>query len=130
MIMTRIYETQEGDLAAAVWEDGRPSNYLPNVEMEAMDADDFMEDARLGFPDALSYELDLMEGGSTPLEKRVAEAEEHGALVAEFGEERAVLYPGRMSGYAQDFFQSELGDELWAAVLERSAHSEGVGLKF
>lgn len=68
-----------------------------------------------------------MEGGSTPLEKRVAEAEEHGALVAEFGEERAVLYPGRMSGYAQDFsrasWATSCGQRCWSGL--RTARASG-----
>ena len=52
MITTKLYEDQEGNLVAVVLEDGQYTNYISSPEVVAFEGDSFIEDARMGFPDA------------------------------------------------------------------------------
>lgn len=122
MIVSKIYETKEGDLTAVVFEDGQCINFIYEPELVAMD-EGLLEDAKYGFPDALSYEDDISEGHS--LEDMVKLQEKEGRLILEVGE-KVVIYPQRMNEYARDIFENELGEELWNEVLQNVTGDEGV----
>lgn len=125
MITTKLYEDKNNDLVAIVFEDGWYSNYIPCPEMAALEADSFLEEARLGFPEALPYEYDSLVG--LTMEEAAAQEEQRSTLIAEIGE-KIIVYPYRMSQDHQDFFQIELGEELWQELLERASRNEGVQL--
>lgn len=125
MITTKLYEDKNNDLVAIVFEDGWYSNYIPCPEMAALEADSFFEEARLGFPEALPYEYDSLVG--LTMEEAAAQEEQRSTLIAEIGE-KIIVYPHRMSQDHQDFFQIELGEELWQELLERASRNEGVQL--
>lgn len=123
MITTKVYEDQNGDLVAVVLEDGQYVNYIPCPEIVAMDGDGFLQEARMGFPEALLYEFDGMIG--LTLEEAAKREEEESTLIAEAGEQ-IKLYPQRMSPENQEFFQIELGDDVWRELLERVSGNAGV----
>ena len=125
MITTKLYEDKNNDMVAVVLDDGLYSNYVPCPEMAVFDADSFLEEARLGFPDAFAYELDSLVG--LTMEEAAARAEKDNTLIAVIGE-KVVLYPQRMSQEQQEFFQIELGDELWQELLEQVSGEEGIEL--
>ena len=125
MITTKLYEDKNSNLVAIVFEDGWYSNYIPCPEMAALEADSFLEEARLGFPEALPYEYDSLVG--LTMEEAAAQEEQRSTLIAEIGE-KIIVYPHRMSQDHQDFFQIELGEELWQELLERASRNEGVQL--
>lgn len=121
MIVSKIYETKEGDLTAVVFEDGQCTNFIYEPELVAMD-EGLIEDAKYGFPDALSYE-DISEGDS--LEDMVKLQEEESKLIAEVGEQ-IVVYPQNMSSDTQELFAMEIGEELWDEVLQNVNGDKGV----
>lgn len=125
MITTKLYENKNNDLVAIVFEDGQYSNYIPCPEIAALEADSFLEEARLGFPDALPYEYDILVG--LTMEEAAAQEEQESTLIAQVGE-KVIVYPQRMSQEHQEFFQIELGDEVWKKLLERVSGNEGVQL--
>ena len=125
MITTEIYEDQSGDMAAVVLEDGEYSNYVPSPEMAAFEGDGFIEEARMGFPEAFPYEFDLAIG--LTIEEAAAKAEQEYTLVAQI-DDTVVLYPQRMCDYVSEFFQDELGEDVWREVLEQVSGDEGVEL--
>ena len=122
MIVSKIYETKEGDLTAIVFEDGQCTNFIYEPEIVAMD-EGLLEDAKYGFPDALSYEDDISEGHS--LEDMVKLQEEESKLIAEVGEQ-IVVYPQNMSPDTQEIFAMEIGEELWNEVLQNVNGDKGV----
>ena len=122
MITTKIYE-KDNDMIAVVLEDGQYSNYIPCPEIAAFDAESFLEEARLGFPDAPLYEFDSMIGLS--MEEAAALIEREGTLIA-LADETITIYPQRMGQDQQEFFQMELGEEAWQALLEQAAGNEGI----
>ena len=122
MITTKIYE-KDNDMIAVVLEDGQYSNYIPCPEIAAFDAESFLEEARLGFPDAPLYEFDSMIGLS--MEEAAALIEREGTLIA-LADETITIYPQRMGQDQQEFFQMELGEEAWQALLEQASGSEGI----
>ena len=126
MTTTKLYEDKNSNLVAVVLEDGQYSNYIPCPEIAALDGDSFLEEARLGFPDALPYEFDIVIG--LTMEEAAAREERESILIAQVGEE-ITIYPQRMSPENQEFFQIELGDEVWQDMLERALGSEGVKLE-
>ncbi len=126
MTTTKLYEDKNSNLVAVVLEDGQYSNYIPCPEIAALDGDSFLEEARLGFPDALPYEYDIVIG--LTMEEAAAREERESILIAQVGEE-ITIYPQRMSPENQEFFQIELGDEVWQDMLERALGSEGVKLE-
>ena len=121
MIVSKIYETKEGDLTAVVFEDGQCTNFIYEPELVAMD-EGLIEDAKYGFPDALSYE-DISEGDS--LEDMVKLQEEESKLIAEVGEQ-IVVYPQHMSQDTQELFKIEIGEELWDEILQNVSGDKGV----
>lgn len=123
MITTKIYEDQNNELVAVVFEDGQCSNYVPCPEMAALEADSFLEEAQLGFPEAFPYEYDISVG--LTMEEAAAKEERESTLVAQIGE-AIIIYPQRMSEEHQEFFQLELGDNVWQELLERASGDEGV----
>ena len=126
MTTTKLYEDKNSNLVAVVLEDGQYSNYIPCPEIAALDGDSFLEEARLGFPDALPYEYDIVIG--LTMEEAAAREERESILIAQVGEE-ITIYPQRMSPENQEFFQIELGDEVWQDMLERALGSEGMKLE-
>ena len=48
MIVTKMYMTKEGDLAAVIIEDGRYTNFIMTPEIVALDTEGLLEEARLG----------------------------------------------------------------------------------
>ncbi len=123
MITTKLYENKNSDLVAVVLEDGQYSNYIPCPEIAAFDAESFLEEARLGFPDAPLYEFDSMIGLS--MEAAAAQEEQESTLIAQV-DEKIIIYPQRMSQEQQEFFQMELGEEAWQALLNQASGDEGV----
>lgn len=123
MITTKLYENKNNDLVAVVLEDGQYSNYIPCPEIAAFDAESFLEEARLGFPDAPLYEFDSMIGLS--MEEAAALIEREGTLIA-LADETITIYPQRMGQDQQEFFQIELGEEAWQALLNQASGDEGV----
>lgn len=85
--------------------------------------EDLLEDAKYGFLDALSYEMDISEGHS--LEDIVKLQEEESELVAEVGEQ-IVVYPQHMSSDTEDLFKIEIGEELWNEILQNVSGDRGV----
>ena len=126
MITTKVYEDKNGNLVAVVLEDGQYSNYIPCPEMVALDGDSFIEEAKFGFPDALPYEYDPDIG--LTLEEAAEHEEEESILIVQT-DEKITIYPQRMSPESQEFFQLDLGDDLWQGLLEQSSISEGVELE-
>ena len=122
MIVSKIYETKEGDLTAVVYEDGKCSNFINALEVVIFD-DGLLENAKYGFPDALSYERDISVGHS--LEDMVKLQEEESKLIAEVGEQ-IVVYPQNMSQDTQELFEMEIGEELWNEVLQNVSDDKGV----
>lgn len=126
MITTKLYEDKSNDMVAVVLEDGRYSNVVPCPEIAALEADSFLEEARLGFPEALPYEDDILVG--LTMEEAAAREERESVLIAQVGD-CIVIYPRRMSQEHQEFFQVELGDDVWQELLERASGSDGVKLE-
>lgn len=122
MIVSKIYETKEGDLTAIVYEDGKCINFIYEPELVAME-DGLIGDAQCGFPDALSYEFDIAEGYT--LEEMVNLQEEESKLIAEIGEQ-IVIYPQRMGAYAQEIFEVEIGEDLWNEALQKANDDKGI----
>ncbi len=128
MITTKLYEDKNGNFVAVVLEDGQYSNYIPCPEMTAIDANSFLEEARLGFPDALPYEPDILVG--LTMEKAAAREEHESVLIAQT-DEKITIYPRRMNPESQEFFQIELGYDVWHELLERTtSSSDSVELEF
>lgn len=110
-MITKIYETPDGDLRATVEENGEYVNYIPCPELVVdVLGDGFIADARAGFLEAPLYDRNP--------EFAASEEEKESTLIAEFGDE-IVLYLSRMGEYAQEIFAIDLGDEMWADLLER-----------
>lgn len=122
MITTKIYQDQNGELEAVVFEDGHYANYVPCPEVVALDGEGLFEEARWGFSDAWLYEKDSMVG--LTMERAAARAEQNSTLVAEIGQE-IVVYPRRLSPDHQELFQIYAGDEAWNKLLEQVSGSEG-----
>ena len=122
MIVSKIYETKEGDLTAVVFEDGQCTNFIYEPELVAMD-EGLLGDAKYGFPDALSYESDISKEHS--LEDMGKLLEEERKLVAEVGEQ-IVVYPQHMSSGTQELFEIEIGEELWNEILQNVSGDKGI----
>lgn len=112
MHTVKIYQNRSGELTAAVYEDGLFSNFIPSLEMELLDVGDFFEEARMGFPEAILYEDDVM---LCSPEKAAKREEEESDLIAEIGE-GITMYPGRLSSANRELLQIMLGDEVWAKI--------------
>lgn len=125
MTMTKIYEDENNEMVAVVYEDGECVNYVPCPEMAALEADSFLEEARLGFPEALLYEMDIQVGRS--MEEAAKQEEQNSTLIAEVGDE-ITLYPHRMSEEHQEFFAIDLGEDVWQELMEQASGDEGVQL--
>lgn len=123
MIVSRIYEAKNEELAAVVLEDGVYTNFIWSPEMVCFDEAGLLEEAKWGFPEALSYEDDISEGHS--LEDMVRLQEEESKLIVEVGE-HTIIYPQRMSEDTQELFKFELGEELWNKILQDSNIDKGV----
>ena len=125
MRTVKLYQNEQEDMVAVVFEDGSCRNYITSPELAALDGDSFIEEARAGFPDAMNYDDDISETVSAEEAARREEAES--SLIAEIGE-TVTLYPRRMGTYPQAFFRTELGDDLWQAMLAQ-ADSPGAGVQ-
>ena len=120
MIVTKMYMTKEGDLAAVIIEDGRYTNFIMTPEIVALDTEGLLEEARLGFPEAFMYD-----GETHSLEEIAKIQEEESTLVAEIGED-TIIYPKRMNEYIQGIFEIELGEELWNEILQKPESNQGI----
>ena len=125
MITTELYENENHDLAAIVYEDGICTNYIPDALMAALDGDSFLEEARLGFPEAILYDDDFHFAGNTALDPVVQQEKRDSVLIAEIGEE-ILLYPHRMSEQQREFFAMELGEDVMEDAFARAVGDEGV----
>lgn len=123
MIESRIYMTKEGTLTAVVLEDGEYTNFIYDPEFVAMDTEGLIEEAKYGFPSALSYEYDISEGDS--IEDMAKLQERESTLILEVGE-NMVIYPQRMSQDIQEIFKLELGEEFWEEILQKVNGDNGV----
>ena len=126
MITTKIYEDKSNNMVAAVFEDGQCANYISCPEMAAFGADSFIEEARQGFPEAPLYEFDIMVG--LTMEEAAAREERESNLIAQIADS-VTIYPLRMSQENQEFFQIELGDDVWQELMESASDSDGVELE-
>ncbi len=126
MIMTKLYEDNSNEMTAVVFEDGRCVNFVPCPEIAALDGDSFFDEARLGFPDAVLYEYDTAIGLTT--EEAAAREELESTLIACIGD-KITIYPQRMSPEQQEFFQLELGDDIWNALMEQDSDGGGIELE-
>ena len=109
MITTKIYQGKNNDMAAVVLEDGHYSNYISCPEIVTLEGYGFLEEARLGFPEAFPYEYDSMVG--LTMEEVAAREEQESTLIAQV-DDSITIYPLRMSEEHQEFFQIELGDDV------------------
>ena len=125
MVVSKIYETKDGSIAALVYEYGTCKNYISDPEIVAMDSESLLEEAKLGFPEAFDYINDISEGHS--LEDMEKLQEEESILIAEIGQ-NIIVYPQRMGSYAQDLFKIELGEEYWNDLLQKINADEGIQL--
>lgn len=125
MVVSKIYETKDGSIAALVYEYGTCKNYISDPEIVAMDSESLLEEAKLGFPEAFDYINDISEGHS--LEDMEKLQEEESILIAEIGQ-NIIVYPQRMGSYAQDLFKIELGEEYWNDLLQKINGDEGIQL--
>lgn len=123
MIVSKIYVTKEDELTAVVLEDDKCINFVYNPELVALDSEGLLEEAKLGFPSALSYEDDISEGHS--IEYMAKLQEEESTLILEVGE-HMIIYPQRMSQDTQELFEIELGEELWNEILQNVSGDRGV----
>ena len=126
MITAKIYEDKNNDMVAVILEDGQCSNYIPCPEITALEADSFLAEAQLGFPEALPYEYDILVG--LTMKKAAAREEQESTLIAQVDDKSVTIYPLRMSQEHQEFFQIELGDDVWQDLLERASSSDSVKL--
>lgn len=62
MLTTKIYEDENGTLAAIVLKDGQYNNYILGPEIFALEGEGFFEEAQIGFSEAGPYEKDSMIG--------------------------------------------------------------------
>lgn len=125
MITTELYENENHDLAAIVYEDGICTNYIPDALMAALDGDSFLEEARLGFPEAILYDDDFQFAGNTEFDPAVRQEKRDSVLIAEIGEE-ILLYPHLMSEQQREFFAMELGEDVMEDALARAVGDEGI----
>lgn len=123
MIVSKIYMTKEGNLTAVVLENGVYTNFIYDPELVAMDTEGLIEEAKFGFPSALSYEDDISEGDSTEYMAKLQEKES--TLILEVGE-NMVIYPQRMNPDIQGLFEVELGEELWNDILQQVSGDKGI----
>ena len=108
-----------------MYEDGVCTNYIPDPIMAALDGDSFLEEARLGFPEAILYDDDFQFAGNTALDPVVQQDKRDSVLIAEIGEE-IVLYPHRMSEQQREFCAMELGGDVMEDALARAVGDEGI----
>lgn len=125
MITTELYENENRDLVAIVYEDGVCTNYVPDPIMAALDGEGFLEEARLGFPEAILYDDDFHFAINNALAPIVQQEKRDGVLIAEIGEE-VLLYPNRMSEQQREFFAMEIGEDIFEDALARTTGDEGV----
>lgn len=123
MTISRVYLTKDDSLTAVVLEDGKYTNFIYDPELVAMDEGGIIEEAKYGFPSALSYEDDISEGDS--IENMAKLQERESTLILEVGE-NIVIYPQRMSEYSKNMFELELGEELWSEIEQKVNGDEGV----
>ena len=123
MTISRVYLTKDDSLTAVVFEDGKYTNFIYDPELVAMDEGGIIEEAKYGFPSALSYEDDISEGDS--IENMAKLQERESTLILEVGE-NIVIYPQRMSEYSKNMFELELGEELWSEIEQKVNGDEGV----
>lgn len=123
MTISRVYLTKDDSLTAVVLEDGKYTNFIYDPEFVAMDEGGIIEEAKYGFPSALSYEDDISEGDS--IENMAKLQERESTLILEVGE-NIVIYPQRMSEYSKNMFELELGEELWSEIEQKVNGDEGV----
>ena len=76
--------------------------------------------------DAPLYEYDSLIGVTT--EQAAERAETEYALIAQIGD-TVTIYPQRMNSLNQEFFQDELGDEVWQDLLGRVSGDDGIELE-
>lgn len=118
MYTCKIYEDEQDNVTAAVFEDGKCCNYIPSLDIVLLEGNGIIEDAKAGFPEACLYEYDVLVG--LTMEKAAARDEKENVLIAEIGEE-AVIYPNRMSEYTQEIFKLDLGEDVWNKILEQTS---------
>lgn len=123
MTISRVYLTKDDSLTAVVLEDGKYTNFIYDPELVAMDERGIIEEAKYGFPSALSYEDDISEGDSTEDMAKLQERES--TLILEVGE-NIVIYPQRMSEYSKNMFELELGEEFWNEISQKVNGDNGV----
>lgn len=123
MTISRVYLTKDDSLTAVVLEDGKYTNFIYDPELVAMDEGGIIEEAKYGFPSALSYEDDISEGDSTEDMAKLQERES--TLILEVGE-NIVIYPQRMSEYSKNMFELELGEEFWNEISQKVNGDNGV----
>ena len=123
MTISRVYLTKDDSLTAVVLEDGKYTNFIYDPELVAMDEGGIIEEAKYGFPSALSYEDDISEGDST--EDMATLQERESTLILEVGE-NIVIYPQRMSEYSKNMFELELGEEFWNEISQKVNGDNGV----
>lgn len=63
------------------------------------------------------------------MEEAAAREEQESTLIALIMDDSVTIYPLRMSPEHQEFFQIELGDEVWQDLMDRASHSDGVEFK-
>lgn len=125
MVVSKIYETKDGCIAAVVFENGLCINYIADPEVVAIDSEGLLEEAKLGFPEAFNYERDISAGNSLEDMKRIQE--EESKLIAEVGQ-NIIVYPQRMGSYTQEIFKIELGEECWNEILQQVNGDNGIQL--
>ena len=121
MITTKIYE-KDNDMIAVVLEDGQYSNYIPCPEIAAFDAESFLEEARLGFPDAPLYEFDSMIGLSMEAAACAGGAGEHAHCPGR--RKNHHISPAHEPG-ATGIFPDGIGGRSLAGALESSIRRRG-----
>lgn len=109
MYTVKIYQNRSGEMTAVVYEDGQYSNFIPSLEMELLDVDDFFEEARMGFPGAILYEDDVMLDSPEETAKR---EDDESDLIAVINE-GITLYPGRLNSANKELLRIMMGDEVW-----------------
>ena len=65
---------------------------------------------------------------SLTMEEAAAREERESNLIAQIADS-VTIYPLRMSQENQEFFQIELGDDVWQELMESASDSDGVELE-
>lgn len=126
MITTKIYENENNDLHAVVYENGLYQNYVPDPEIAALEGEGFFAEAQLGFPEAFVYEDDFKFSDPYEMESVLKEKELRGCVLVAEVSDSIRLYPHRMSNQQREFFAIELGDDVIEDALASDTDGTGV----